>query len=291
MTVFLMIAALMLGLALLFILPPLLRKPTIEQTSHATVNLMVLRDQLRELDNDLAAGTIESAAHAASRQELERRVIEEAQPGASVIALAPAGYGMAWIIGLSVPMMAALLYFLLGTPAGLDPAKVSAANNQASTITSAQIESMVNRLAHRLKNAPDDVAGWNMLAHSYQVLGRYTEAANAYAHLVKLTPGEAKLFADYAEALAMSLNRTLQGEPEKLIARALALDPQNIKALALSGSAAIERHDYAAAVVQWNKIMTLIPADSELARSVADSIRQAQMQANQARPAPASRGK
>ena len=77
-----------------------------------------------------------------------------------------------------------------------------------------------------------------MLARTYYALGRFGDAAAAYGRLVQLVPDDAALLADYADTLAMSLNRSLQGEPEKLIARALAADPNNIKAIHLYGSAA-----------------------------------------------------
>ena len=134
---------------------------------------------------------------------------------------------------------------------------------------------MVEKLARRLKDTPDDIEGWTMMARSYAALGRFKEAADAYAHLTKLLPQDADMLADYADALAMANNRTMQGEPEKAILRALQLDPKNIKALALSAVADSERHDYTGAVAQWRKIMALAPPDSDLARSVGSNINEA----------------
>ena len=134
---------------------------------------------------------------------------------------------------------------------------------------------MVAGLAQRLQNDPDNVEGWTMLARSYNVLERFEEASQAYARLVKLVPDDAGLFADYADVLAMASNRSLQGEPEKLIERALAIDPKNLKALALAGSAAFERKDYANAVARWQTILALVEPDSEIARSTTGNINQA----------------
>ena len=179
---------------------------------------------------------------------------------------------------------------LLGSPAGLDPAQVVAPKSQAHEVTEDQIATMVAELAQRLKSSPDDVEGWGMLARSYYALGRFGEAADAYSHLLKLVPDNADLLADYAYTLGMSLNNSLQGEPEKIIARALAADPKHIKALALSGSAAFERRDYQAAVTQWKKILVLVPAESEIARSTTGSISEAQALAGgpATTPAPAT---
>ena len=287
MTVFLIAAALLLAVALYFVLPTLLRQAAVvnPHALRAEVNLTVLRDQMRELDADLAAGTINAVAHASAREELERRVAEDVQPGLeSVDATATGKRWTAAGVGLSVSLVAISLYLVLGSPAALDPAQTAAADAAASQgkpheITEEQILSMVAALAQRLQNEPGNAEGWTMLARSYNAMGRYGEAADAYARLVKLVPGDAALLADYADTLAMSSNRSLQGDPEKLITQALTADPKNVKALALSGSAAFERGDFARAAAQWQKVLLLVPPESEIARSTQGSISQAQAQA------------
>ncbi len=288
MTVFLIIATLLLAGALLFILPTLLRKAAVVNP-HALrdeVNLSVLRDQLHELDADLATGTINASAHESARHELERRVAEDVQPATAGMGAATDKRWTAGVVSLSVPLVAISLYLVLGSPAGLDPAQVVAPKEQAHGLSQEQIVSMIATLAQRLQNEPDNAQGWSMLARSYTALGRFGEAADAYARLVKLTPGNAAVLADYADTLAMSLNRSLQGEPEKVIAQALAADPKNVKALSLSGSAAFERRDYQGAVTQWKKILVLVPPESDMALSTQNSIRQAQEQASVPRAAP-----
>ncbi|MDO8769831.1 MAG: c-type cytochrome biogenesis protein CcmI [Burkholderiaceae bacterium] len=288
MTIFFIAAVLLLAVALLFVLPTLLRQAAVvnPHALRAEVNLTVLRDQMRELDADMAAGTINAAAHASARQELERRVAEDVQPG--VVSVDATTTGKRWTaagVGLSVPLVAISLYLVLGSPAALDPAQTDAPKEQAHQITEEQILGMVAALAQRLEKEPNNTEGWVMLARSYNAIGRFAEAAAAYGRLVKLVPGDAALLADYADTLAMSLNRSLQGEPEQLIAQALAADPKNVKALALSGSAALERRDYARAVAQWQKILLVVPPESEIARSTKNSISQAQGQAQAGAPA------
>lgn len=296
MTVFSIVAVLLLAGALLFILPTLLRKEAVVN-HHALrdeVNLAVLRDQSRELDADFAAGTIDAASYQGARQELERRVAEDVQPGARTVASPSDKRWTAALVGVAVPAIAVSLYLLLGAPDGIDPAKVAAPKEQAHAVTEEQIAGMIAALAQRLQKEPDNADGWSMLARSYNALGRFDDAAEAYGRLVKLVPGDASLLADYADTLAMSLNRSLLGEPEKLIARALQADPKNIKALALSGSAAFERRDYRGAVTQWNKILPLVPPESDIARSTQNSIAEAQNLAGQpsvAQVAPAAAAK
>lgn len=290
MTVFLIGAVLLVALTLAFLLPPLLRRETASNVhvQRDELNLAVLRDQLTELDADLQAGLIDPASYQSARHELERRVAEDVKPQAAALPAATGRRWGAWLVGLAVPVLSIALYLLVGTPAGMDPAQqVAAADNKGHEITPEQIEGMVASLATRLQNEPDNAEGWNMLARSYNALGRYDQASQAYARLVKLVPDDAGLLTDYADTLAMAQNRSLQGEPEKLIDRALAIDPKNLKAIALSGSAAFERKDYATAVSRWQSILALVPADSEVARSISGSISDAQgMMGKGAAPAP-----
>lgn len=79
----------------------------------------------------------------------------------------------------------------------------------------------------------------------------------------------------------MARGRNLDGEPEKVLARALELEPQNLKALALAGTAAFNRHDYGTAQKHWQKMLRLVPADSEEARSIQASVHQAKAMAAQ----------
>lgn len=278
MTVFVICAALLMATAMALVLTPLLRKDsaTAAHVQRDELNLAVLRDQLRELDADLAAGEIQPLEYESARHELERRVAEEVQPHASAAPVASNARRTAIALGVAIPALAIGLYVLMGTPAAFDPAQMAAANKNTHEVTPEQIEGMVSALAQRLQNQPDDVEGWSMLARSYNALGRYTQASEAFERLIRLVPNDASLYADYADTLAMASNRSLQGEPEKLIEKALSIDPTNVKALALAGSAAFDRKDYALAVERWQRILPLVGADSDIGRSISGSIGEAQ---------------
>ncbi|CAN7351922.1 tetratricopeptide repeat protein [Duganella sp. LjRoot269] len=180
------------------------------------------------------------------------------------------------LIAVAVPALAASLYAGIGNLKGLLPPLESVQADAAGAVGPEQIESMVTRLAQRLAKQPDDADGWRMLARSYETLRRFDQAADAYRHLLALEPQNPDLLVDYAVVLGMTLNRTLVGEPEALIGRALAIDPNHIQALALSGSAALERGDVASAVKPWKKILALVPADSDVGKSIAENIAKAQ---------------
>jgi len=299
MTLFLFLAAGMLALALLFVLPVLWRLEAIPAGAppgpapRDALNLAVHQDQLRELELDFRLGSIDEASYQNARQELAHRVAEEIRPAA--LALPPLARqrwpGVA--LALGVCSASVFLYAMLGTPAALLPGATAAAapapeataapsatapavSDSAAPVTSAQIEGMVAGLAEKMKANPQDADGWRKLARSYETLRRFDLAVDAYAHLVTLTPNNPDLLADYAVTLAMSLDQRLAGAPEKLIQRALAIDPNHVQALALSGSAAFEREDYVGAIKAWQKILARLPPDATMAPSIAAHIAKAQ---------------
>ena len=278
MITFWVVSAMLMAGALLFVVPPLLGgRIRIEGSAdHQVANLTVLRDQLRELEAEHQAGEIDDAQFEKARGELERRVLEESAAAESAVAGRPP-IGLVATIVLLLPALAIPLYLYLGSPEALNPSAVTARANagEGHSLTAEQVEAMVEKLAARLRETPDDAEGWVMLARTYNALGRYPEAAEAFRTLTRLLPADAQLLADYADTLAMARGRQLSGEPESIIARALELDARNVKALALAGTAAFERGDYAAAIDFWQRIESQVAPDSPTARSVAGSIAEA----------------
>lgn len=276
MTLFLLLAIALAVFVLLLVLLPLLRRtPVLTANAADSVNINIYRDQLRELDEDLASGAIDASRHAEARAELERRLLEDTTPATeqpAAIAAPRSAKLTAILLAALIPAGATGLYLAVGTPAGLTPGS----HADAQEITPQQVEAMVEKLAARLKESPENGEGWVMLGRSYAALERYAEAATAYAQAVARIPGDAGLLVDYADVLAMSRGRKLAGEPEQLVLRALAIDPANGKALALAGTAAFERKDFAAAVKYWQKLAATLPADSPIADAVQNSIAEAQ---------------
>lgn len=272
---------------LVFLLPALLRVPKATTADADDANLALLREQQRELERDYAAGRIDAAAYEQVRLELQRRaarevvqagVAAEARGGDGASAredtITGTGRALPWTVGLVIPLAALALYVALGNPLALIPAE-RGFDPAAHAGAESEISESVARLAERLQREPDDQAGWFMLARSYVVLGEYRAASDAYARLLQWVPNDADVLADYADALGMAQGQSLQGEPERLIARALAIDGSHLKALALSGSAAFERGDYAHAEAVWQRLVALAPPQSDIARATLGSIEEA----------------
>ena len=295
MTSFYLAAAVLLGLAFVLILYPLLSKrlATVSSKASADLNLAVLRDQLRELEQDKANGIIDQAAWQVARHELEVRVVQDVSAAKSLAPASSAAHpggvqamrGLALFLSCFVLLMVFGLYRLLGTPAALDPANLKPQPEPQASVerpNAEQIDAMLAKLVIHLQQQPDDAKGWAILARSQGSLGRFTEANASYAKLLQLQPDNPDALADAADVLAMSQGQTLAGEPEKLLQRALKINPAHLKAQILYGSARYEAKDYAAAVEFWQAAKAQLPPGSEAVAAAENNIRQAQALRDQA---------
>jgi cytochrome c-type biogenesis protein CcmH len=283
MTAFWVIALLLAAGAVAFVLPPLLGRPRAARgAANDATNVAVYRDQLRELDADLAAGTLARERYDDARRELEARLLDDVRDSGTGSRVAQPGRLAAIAAGIAIPLVSILLYFAVGNPTALSP------ESGSHGVTREQIEDMIGRLAARMKENPEDATGWVMLGRSYYVLERFPEAAAAYANAVKRATPDAQILADYADALAMAQDRRLEGEPERLIAMALKIDPKNVKALWLAGTAAFEKKDFNGAIAHWQKILDIVPPDSDVAVAIRDGIADAQQLGGTVKTPPAT---
>src|SRR5690349_6211619 len=148
MNAFLGAAALLVAATLLMLLRPWRRARAEHDATVRELNARVCRDQLAELDRDLAAGTLAAADHAQARSELQRRLLEDtagtATGGAGPVASPPRSRRTTFSLALALPLAATALYAWLGAPAALQPHATEAAAPQP---TMAQVEQMVQALA------------------------------------------------------------------------------------------------------------------------------------------------
>jgi cytochrome c-type biogenesis protein CcmH len=265
MTTFLISAFLLLVLVLLLLLRPFIFPAKVEATSRRQMNAAIYREELEKLEAERSAGSINGAdyeiAHAEMRQRLFQDTNEEddrSVMGSSKIA----------VIGLCifVSVLSAGFYFSLG-----DATRIAGQGNQ-QPMTQEGVEKMVSEFAAKMEKDPTNLKGWVMLARSYRILGRNEDAAKAYERAGDFINSDPQLLADYADVLAANANGSFAGKPLKLINQALSLDPNNLMALWLSGTASYTTGNYQAAVQTWEKLAQQLPPGTEEARSIAESI-------------------
>ncbi len=273
MTLFWLIAALMMTGALAWLLPVLLSKHVrsdpgaVSHTDHAIASYS---ERLDGLEQDFADGVLSEEQLENARQELARELLQDVRPDDPPARAADST--SAWVVAVLIPVVAVGLYSELGQPEGLGisgpgprqaqaaPGTPVAGGGSAGTATAAgaeglpSIEQMVTGLAERLQREPNDGEGWLMLGRSYVVLERMDDAEQAYAKAYALLPQNVDVLAGYAESLARNNRNSLAGKPAALLAQALSIKTDDPKTLWLSGIAAMQRGDGPSAVAHWNNL-------------------------------------
>lgn len=254
-------------------------------TTSMNDDIATLRGKLKQLKAQHDAGKLDRQAYETGKARLERELVDHVLTDAAATppAVAPArpAKGLIFAALAVVLVVAGAGYWWTGSPGQASavlpsteaPGEAGGANPHAAG--EAQFAAAIEKLAERLKGEPENAEGWAMLARSYARLGRLDESVPAFAKAVALRGDDAALLADYADVLAVQSNRSLEGEPLKLVERALKADPNNVKALSLSGTAAFDRKDYAGAVRAWEKVARLAPPDGDFLQQVQAGIAEA----------------
>ena len=292
MILFWLICVAMVATALYFVLPPALQaaaSPASEDSARREANIAVYRDQLSELEDDLRNGIVSQEQYAQDRDDIERRLLEDTATEKAARKPTPVSADArkySYMVAIGLGLVAVIFYLGVGKPDSITaaptptitstPAAPQAESGEmGGERTQAQIEANVATLANRLTSNPSDAQGWTMLARSYSSLGRFGEAAGAYARVTELTPSDADLWAEYAFSVAMASERKLAGKPMELVDRALKIDPNNAKALELAASAAYEAKNYQKAIDYWQRVLNQVPPTSEVAQAIQSRMEEA----------------
>lgn len=129
-------------------------------------------------------------------------------------------------------------------------------------MTPEMINQMVDKLATRLKEKPDDPAGWAQLARAYKVQGRNAEAEQAYSRTGKLLDTDPELITQYVDLMVGRTKGDFKGEPTRLINKALTINPKHPIALMMAGQAAYQAGDYSKAIGHWETVLKVLPPGS-----------------------------
>ncbi|MFZ9285013.1 MAG: c-type cytochrome biogenesis protein CcmI [Burkholderiaceae bacterium] len=276
--------------------------PLSMDTSPGDAALAVLREQWREIDEAHRLGQIDAADWELARRELAQRAALDASPlhhaavaSASVEAGATTPYRgthqnsgadrrAAVVLSLAVVALAASAYLWHGRP---DAQALLAGPWQSAPApaNATQVEAMVLDMSRELEararsgqSGADEAPAWEMLARALASLQRFDEADRAYRQAIERDPQNARLLADRADVLRAAEGDRPSDEPLRLVQRALRIDPQQPKALALAGRIAYEQRDWRGAIEHWQRAQSVAPAGSDLALGLERGIAQAQQQ-------------
>lgn len=279
MMVFISLALLLTVLALLPVLLPLLGARRSRDTGREALNVALFQERRHELEQELAEDSIGAEQYEAARLELERDLLLNA--GAEEVAAPRSSRTLALVIGMAVPVLAALIYLQLGASDFVEPP--AAVPHEAGAAMDMDMETLTAQLAERLQREPGDVRGWMLLGRSYSMQERYREAAEIYEQALQRAGEHPDLLTDYAEMLALQQG-SMDGKARELVERTLRLDPDAQGALWLAGVAAFEQEDYTAAISHWQNLQKLLPEQGEGAGLLRESINEARARLGEPQP-------
>ena len=238
----------------------------------------VYRDQLKEVEHDLARGVLNPAEAASARLEIQRRLlsVDAAAPGRKVWS-APSPV-LACIVALLVLGGAVGLYTHFGTPSLPDAPFADRFAQQADHASGPEaaphrdMRQAAELLAQRLKADPSNAEGWVLYARAESLLGDYQKAGVAYRHAIDLGRQASDVLAGYGEMQVLSADGIVSPTAHDAFTRALAADSKNDVArfyLALADEQAGEEQ---LAIDRWLALAADIPDDSPMRESIAGAI-------------------
>ncbi|MDD2661301.1 MAG: c-type cytochrome biogenesis protein CcmI [Methylococcales bacterium] len=258
---FLLIVSVLILIAFLLILPPLWRKQTVIKADLDQRNILIAQHRLAELKENKLSGGLSQAQYDEQLADLEQALSDDLEIKSHASAVKSQGRWVVYVLVVGVPLLAGSLYLGLGNYQAISHSAEMAVD--PDTLKLEEINKMVNGLAEKMKNEPDNAQGWLMLGRSYKVLGQYPKAVDAFANAYRLLGDQAEVMLLYADTIAYANGKNLAGKPTELIFKALALEPDNMTALGLGGMAKAQQGDLVAAKRLWEKLNALLPPGSE----------------------------
>jgi cytochrome c-type biogenesis protein CcmH len=208
------------------------------------------RAQLRAIETDAAMGRLGIPEAIAAKGELAREVMRhkavDAPKGTARVAL--------WVPVVLVAAISLGTYAWLGRP---DLPAAPLAGRDAAAENEVTLEAAIKTIETRLKDAPDDLRGWTVVAPAYMQLGRYDDAVRALRRVNELGTPTADTLTDLAEAVMMQKDGSVEGEPLKLLRQAYALDAAHVRSLYYIAGEETRVGEFESAIRDWNALLKL----------------------------------
>lgn len=237
----------------------------------AAAHRRIQQQHLIDLDHALAEGRLNTAQHAAARDEVLRHVLADASltQGASPVVTTPGRW--LWIVAALV-LLSGLSYLQLGAPQTWWPMPLSQ-RVQITATTPAQLAEQTRVWQQTTQQRPEDAEAWLTLARLHAAQNAHALAEQALARVLTLSP-EPDLWIERAQMKALSAGGVYAGAPWQWIQEVLRVQPMHLNALVLAGSAAWSEKQHAAAQGYWQRALSLVPSESEAAQGLQQALAQ-----------------
>ncbi len=263
----------------------------------AEYDLQVYREQLSEIERDVARGVVGAEDAERVRTEISRRILAANPPAAT--AARPAGRGhpkvVLAVIALSLVAGSAALYARLGQPGYGDlaladriafaedmrerrPSQQSAQDSlppsPAATGLSPEYLGLMQQLRSTVANRPDDLQGHQLLAHNEANIGNFAAAAAAQKDVLRIigAGATAREIGDYAELLVLAAGGYVSPEAETALRAVLAKDKTDERARYYYGLMMIQTGRPDIAFRLWDDLLRRGPEDAPWIGPIRDQI-------------------
>lgn len=244
---------------------PLVGKGRRASAERSAFDLAVFKDQLREVETDRERGVLSETEADAARLEIERRMLAAApvdganKKGAkspTVDRLTTAA------VAVAVPVAAFVIYFQLGTPGYDDQPFAARPQTPQHADAPADIRNMVESLAKRMEQNPNNAEGWALLARSYAVIERYEDAIAAYRRALKLVDNDEQLAIDLAETMVQQAEGWVTQQAQAIFREMLGYNPAIPRAAYYLALAAAQAGNYKGAIQGWTDLLAWSPSEA-----------------------------
>lgn len=259
---------------------PLLGTRASDGIAASAADVQVYKDQLAEIDADVARGTLNAAEAEVARAEVARRLLRSAESETG----GPADKGAAaplktahFALMAAVPVLSLALYLAYGSP---NLPSLPHQDRLAAAPENATANDLIAKVEKRLREQPGDGKGWDVIAPVYSSQGRFAEAGEAYANAIKLLGESAKRLEGLAVADIRAANGVVTEKAKAALARALELEPKRIEPklwLALSKE---QDGNLAGAIADYNALIAEAPEGAPWKKALEDRLAGVEAQAS-----------
>jgi cytochrome c-type biogenesis protein CcmH len=277
-------------LAVLLVLWPAIRgvRPPPPRAAH---DAALYRAQLAELDRERAEGRLSDREHRDAVLEVQRRLLAAVPAPPETPAKAETPAAARWLIGgiaAALPALALAIYLPLGMPGmpAFPFAEVQAVRQAERAETDALLAQVRERIAALPPDSEDARRGWALIAGVERRRGNVAGAVEAGRRALAIR-FEPSLAIDVAETLAIASDGQVTPEARRLLERARAVAPDDVRARYYLALADLQAGDTDAAIAGFRAVERLSPPDASWRPMLAERIAEAETRARaQAAPGP-----
>ncbi len=261
----------LIAVALAILIIPVLSRPgTGEALNRDQQNIQIAREKKAQLEEQLAQQQMTEDEYRAALADLETSLALDLERHQTLQSNQDAGRWVIWVFAAMVPVLSVYMYWQLGEYRVIENPQLAQAQPRQTVGhgdggEAPSIEEMIAKVVERLQQQPDDKAGWFILGRTYMTLQRYDEAVTAFQRSYEINQQEPtrepSIMLALADALAMTRDGDMTGEPDQLVKQALQLVPRDPTALWLAGLAAEQAGRNREAYDYWTALLPLLNDD------------------------------